>query len=118
MVIGMVKAAVFEKANEPLVLREFPRPQVEENAVLAKILSAGICGTDIHVWSGKVPWVKCPVILGHESVGVVEELGKIPRQPVSEGAPITVPPLVTRKPIPATTEPVRLADIMQEPGAI
>lgn len=72
----MVKAAVFEKANEPLVLREFPRPQVEENAVLAKVSSAGICGTDIHVWSGKVPWVKCPVILGHESVGIVEELGK------------------------------------------
>lgn len=72
----MVKAAVFEKANEPLTIRDFPRPFVEEGAVLVKILAAGICGTDIHVWSGKVPWVKTPVILGHESVGVVEELGK------------------------------------------
>lgn len=74
--MDMVKAAVFEKANEPLKIRDFPKPTVEDNAVLAKILTAGICGTDIHVWSGKVPWVKTPVILGHESVGVVEELGR------------------------------------------
>jgi len=74
--MSMVKAAVFEKPNEPLAIREFPKPHVDDNAVLAKILAAGICGTDIHVWSGKVPWVKTPIVLGHESVGVVDELGK------------------------------------------
>jgi threonine dehydrogenase-like Zn-dependent dehydrogenase len=36
---------------------------------------AGICGTDVHLWKGELP-IPLPVILGHESVGIVEELGE------------------------------------------
>lgn len=71
----MVLAAVFTSANKPLELKEFPKPEPKEGAILVKIISAGICGTDIHVISGKVPWVPTPIILGHESVGIVEKLG-------------------------------------------
>ncbi|MBE44251.1 MAG: hypothetical protein CMO16_03615 [Thaumarchaeota archaeon] len=71
----MVLAAVFNTPNEPLELKEFPKPEPEEGAIFAKIISAGICGTDIHVISGKVPWVPTPIILGHESVGIIEKLG-------------------------------------------
>ena len=35
---------------------------------------AGICGTDIHLWSGELP-IPLPVILGHETVGRIEHLG-------------------------------------------
>ncbi len=72
----MVLAAVFNKNDEPLELKEFPKPEPKEGAILAKIISAGICGTDVHVVSGKVPWVPVPIILGHESVGIVERLGE------------------------------------------
>ena len=71
----MVLAAVFNAPNKPLELKEFPKPEPGEGAILAKIISAGICGTDVHVVSGKVPWVPKPIILGHESVGIIEKLG-------------------------------------------
>lgn len=35
---------------------------------------AGICGTDIHLWRGELP-LSLPVILGHETTGILEELG-------------------------------------------
>ncbi len=71
----MVLAAVFNAPDKPLELKEFPKPEPGEGAILAKIISAGICGTDVHVVSGKVPWVPKPIILGHESVGIIEKLG-------------------------------------------
>jgi threonine dehydrogenase-like Zn-dependent dehydrogenase len=35
---------------------------------------AGICGTDVHLWKGELK-INLPVILGHETVGIIEELG-------------------------------------------
>jgi threonine dehydrogenase-like Zn-dependent dehydrogenase len=35
---------------------------------------AGICGTDVHLWKGELP-ITLPVILGHETVGRIEQLG-------------------------------------------
>jgi threonine dehydrogenase-like Zn-dependent dehydrogenase len=35
---------------------------------------AGICGTDVHLWKGELP-IALPVILGHETVGRIEQLG-------------------------------------------
>ena len=40
---------------------------------------AGICGTDVHLWLGQLPIPK-PVILGHETVGVIEQLGAGPAE--------------------------------------
>jgi len=36
---------------------------------------AGICGTDVHLWKGELP-IQPPVILGHETVGRIEQLGE------------------------------------------
>lgn len=42
---------------------------------MVKILKTTICGTDLHILKGNVPEVKEGTILGHEGVGVVEEVG-------------------------------------------
>lgn len=69
------KAAVLEQFSQPLVLREFPLPaQLEPEAALVKVLMAGVCGTDPHLWKGQLP-VPLPLILGHETVGEIVELG-------------------------------------------
>jgi len=74
----MGKAAVMVGFNQPFEVREYPViERVEEGAVLVKILSAGVCGTDVHTWlghtGGKV--LNFPVILGHENVGEVVAMG-------------------------------------------
>ena len=70
----MPKASVLESFNAPLQLRDFPRPTaLEAGAALVRTQMAGICGTDVHLWKGELP-IQLPVILGHETVGVIEEL--------------------------------------------
>jgi L-iditol 2-dehydrogenase len=72
------KAAVMAGFQKPFEIRNYPLPsQVEPGAVLVKMLMAGVCGTDLHTWlghtGGKV--LNFPVILGHENVGQIVEMG-------------------------------------------
>jgi threonine dehydrogenase-like Zn-dependent dehydrogenase len=69
------RAAVLEQSLKPLQIRHFPLPSPPlPQAALVRTQMAGICGTDVHLWKGDLP-IQLPVILGHETVGVVEELG-------------------------------------------
>lgn len=71
----IVRAAVLEAYREPLAIREFPLPEgLEPGAARVRVTMAGICGTDIHLWRGELP-LSLPVILGHESAGVLDEIG-------------------------------------------
>lgn len=69
------KAVVLDQFKSPLVAREFPLPdELPAGAALVRTEMAGICGTDVHLWKGELP-IKLPVILGHETVGRIVELG-------------------------------------------
>ncbi len=71
-----VKAAVLNEFEKPLVIREYPAiDQVGPGEALVRVELAGICGTDVHLWLGQLP-IPLPVILGHETAGVVEALGE------------------------------------------
>ncbi len=71
----MSKAAVLVAYNEPLGLREYPVPlELGPGEARVRVEMAGICGTDVHLWKGELP-VPLPVILGHESVGRIEQVG-------------------------------------------
>jgi threonine dehydrogenase-like Zn-dependent dehydrogenase len=69
------KASVLEHFKAPLTLRDYPLPsQIEPGAALVRTEMAGICGTDVHLWKGELP-IQLPIILGHETVGRIEQLG-------------------------------------------
>lgn len=42
--------------------------------MLVKIEAAGVCGSDVHMWEGRDPRIRLPMILGHEGVGKIAEL--------------------------------------------
>ena len=70
------RASVLETFNAPLALREFSLPtKFEPGAALVRTEMAGICGTDVHLWKGQLP-ISLPVILGHETVGRIEQIGE------------------------------------------
>ena len=69
------RASVLESFNTPLRLRDYPVPDVEPGAILVRTEMAGICGTDVHLWKGELP-IPLPLILGHETVGRIEQLGQ------------------------------------------
>src|SRR5438270_10456363 len=52
-----------------------PRIQAPTDAVV-RLTASAICGTDLHMVRGTMPGMKAGTILGHEGVGVVEEVGK------------------------------------------
>ncbi len=73
-----MKALVKDKSEPGLWMADVPVPQVGNNDVLIKIHKAAICGTDIHIfnwdqWAQKA--IKPPLVIGHEFVGTVAEMG-------------------------------------------
>ena len=72
-----MRAAILVGTGQPLQLREVPRPIPASGQVLVRLESCGVCHTDLHVWSGSAVPVHRPdcLILGHEGIGRVAELG-------------------------------------------
>jgi threonine dehydrogenase-like Zn-dependent dehydrogenase len=68
-----MKAVVF-KGKEQLAVEEVPKPTPRAGEAVIRITTTTICGTDVHIVRGEYP-VKPGLVLGHEPVGVIEELG-------------------------------------------
>ncbi|XAW88434.1 alcohol dehydrogenase catalytic domain-containing protein [Vibrio sp. CDRSL-10 TSBA] len=70
-----MKTLICEKPYE-LKYKERSRPTPNAGEALVKILSVGICGTDIHAYTGNQPFFTYPRVLGHELCGTIEETGR------------------------------------------
>jgi len=69
------QAAVMEAFKAPLKVRKYPLPEkLATGDVLVQVTMAGICGTDVHLHEGQLK-VPLPLIMGHETVGVVAATG-------------------------------------------
>lgn len=66
-----MKAVVFDKNNELKLVNDYAKPIPKKGEALVKVLMAGICNTDYEITKGYMGYVG---ILGHEAVGVVEEI--------------------------------------------
>ncbi len=72
-----IRAAV-AVANRMTEVREFDMPVLADDAGLLKIELTGVCGSDWPYYT-TYPAVKGPMILGHESVGFIDRLGRAAR---------------------------------------
>lgn len=71
-----MRAAVYEGSGQ-VAVRDVELPVPGEGEVLVRVASNTICGTDLRIASGaKSKGVRVPVVLGHESAGVVERVGR------------------------------------------
>ena len=71
-----MKAAVLHKAGDALAIEDAPTPGAGPGEILIKVRACGVCHTDLHLISGQWNLPKLPVILGHEVVGEVVEVGR------------------------------------------
>jgi threonine dehydrogenase-like Zn-dependent dehydrogenase len=69
-----MKAVVFRGIND-IRVEEVARPRPKAGEAVIRITATTICGTDVHIVKGEYP-VRPGLILGHEPVGVIEELGE------------------------------------------
>jgi L-iditol 2-dehydrogenase len=74
----MKSAAVVNYSPEKgsVEIREIDKPQFGEDEVLLEVSHVGVCGSDLHQWTGDHSWpVNYPVVLGHEFGGRIVETG-------------------------------------------
>src|SRR5207244_570797 len=58
-------------------LENVKEPRIQEPAdAIVRLTASAICGTDLHMVRGTFTGMKKGTILGHEGVGIVEEVGK------------------------------------------
>lgn len=71
--MNTMKAVVF-KGKDRIAVEDVPKPKPRAGEAVIRITTTTICGTDVHIVRGEYA-VKPGLILGHEPVGVIEELG-------------------------------------------
>ena len=70
-----MRAMVLHRAGVPLVLEELPLPEPGRGQVRVRVEACAVCRTDLHIVDGELAKPKLPLVLGHQIVGVVDELG-------------------------------------------
>ena len=70
-----MRAVVVARYGTRLQVMERPVPRPGPGEVLIRVRASGLCSTDLHLLSGRMPLGELPRILGHETAGEVVELG-------------------------------------------
>jgi threonine dehydrogenase-like Zn-dependent dehydrogenase len=64
------------QGNEDVRIEDVPDPRIEQpNDAIIRVTSTAICGSDLHLYRVLGPFLKPGDVLGHEAMGVVEEVG-------------------------------------------
>src|ERR1035437_4327686 len=73
---AMMKALVYQGPGKK-ALEDRPKPDITApTEAIVKVTKTTICGTDLHILKGDVPTCQPGRILGHEGVGIVEQVGE------------------------------------------
>lgn len=69
-----MKAAVFHGPHQPMTIEDLALDTLKAREIRVRTKFAGICHSDLHFVEGIFPF-RAPAVLGHESAGIVEEVG-------------------------------------------
>ena len=64
------------KAPRKLDIVDRARPEAGPGEVVVRTVATAVCHTDLSIYTGEHPGVRYPVVMGHESTGVVDSLGE------------------------------------------
>ena len=73
---AMMLREITSLANNPapLILQNLPRPIIGRGEILIRVTACGVCHTELDEIEGRTPPPHFPVVLGHQVIGVVEEV--------------------------------------------
>jgi threonine dehydrogenase-like Zn-dependent dehydrogenase len=84
-----IHSAVMPAPRVPIEIREFPEPALAPGGMLLRTIFSEVCGTDVHLWHGRLAGVPYPIIPGHVSVGYADkirgEVRAVDGRPIREG---------------------------------
>ncbi|PWI48928.1 alcohol dehydrogenase [Candidatus Heimdallarchaeota archaeon B3_Heim] len=67
-------------------------PKIKESEILVKTAYCGLCGTDIHLYDGKVPFANYPLVPGHEFSGEIIKVGSKVKNDLKIGDRVAINP--------------------------
>lgn len=67
-----ILAAVMSAPRKPIEIQEFKRPELPRGSALLRTARSEVCGTDVHLWHGRLSGVPYPIIPGHVSAGTLD----------------------------------------------
>jgi propanol-preferring alcohol dehydrogenase len=67
---------ILDNSRKSLQLRDVPKPKPGRGQLLVRVATCAVCRTDLHVVDGELPDPKLPLILGHQIVGRIQEIGE------------------------------------------
>jgi threonine dehydrogenase-like Zn-dependent dehydrogenase len=67
-----ILAAVMTAPHQPIEIREMPVPELAPGSALLRTERSEVCGTDVHLWHGRLSGVPYPIIPGHVSAGTLQ----------------------------------------------
>src|SRR5438132_1651628 len=71
-----MRAMVLEQPEKPLVLRDIPKPRPATGQLLVRVNACAVCRTDLHIVDGELPEPKLALVLGHQIVTRIEQIGE------------------------------------------
>lgn len=71
MIPSLARAVLMHGPGRPLEVVELPVPELAEGEMLLATEASEVCGTDVHLWHGRLAGVPWPIIPGHVSMGRV-----------------------------------------------
>jgi threonine dehydrogenase-like Zn-dependent dehydrogenase len=89
----MIRAAILEKPLTPIRVQVLPEPDLELGAALLETLYSEVCGTDVHLYHGRLAGVPYPIIPGHINVGRIEKMNGLVKD--ADGHPLQIGDAVT-----------------------
>jgi alcohol dehydrogenase, propanol-preferring len=81
-----MRAMVLEEVGQPLALRDLPKPKPGIGQLLVRVNTCAVCRTDLHIVDGELPNPSLPLILGHQIVGRIEQIGEL-RSKIESASP-------------------------------
>jgi threonine dehydrogenase-like Zn-dependent dehydrogenase len=72
--MASVLAAVMSAPRAPVEIREFAEPDLPLSAALLRVALSEVCGTDVHLWHGRLSGVPYPIIPGHVTTGTLDKV--------------------------------------------
>src|SRR6201995_1766990 len=89
MSVNLVRAAVMPGPGLQPEVRRYAMPALEPGSIVLKTIASEVCGTDVHLWHGRLSGVPYPLIPGHVSAGTIEAvrgpIGGIDGHAIREG---------------------------------
>jgi D-arabinose 1-dehydrogenase-like Zn-dependent alcohol dehydrogenase len=71
-----MKAVVWNGPNSQLSLEDIPVPRAGFGEVVIKVKASGLWGSDLSIAKGRMPLKNWPLVLGHQTGGIVHEVGE------------------------------------------